>query len=38
MLPEDGNVFEIGEDVLVWTELTSDGDTQLAVPSESWLS
>ena len=27
LLPEDGNVFEIGEDVLVWTELSVDGDS-----------
>jgi hypothetical protein len=26
LLPEDGNVFEIGEDVLVFSELISDGD------------
>lgn len=26
LLPEDGNVFEIGEDVLVWIQLTADGD------------
>lgn len=27
LLPEDGNVFEIGGDVLVWTELSVDGST-----------